>query len=241
MAVTEVGDAPTEDDRPDSSSLNSELASQSSADELDVTINATDVDTAVERTEGAALETRSGDTRTNPAISQDRATVSSQQVGAKSTLDESQSPQVDPSRFVSRVSRAFEAANSRGGAVQLRLSPPELGAMRVELSVQQGVLSAHLETETAAAKSLLIDNLPALRERLAAMDIRVERFDVDVRQDSTGGQPDWQAQQDSRNHHREHTEAVRGRGHQSTPRESLTEVARPSSPYDATGRFNAIA
>src|SRR5690606_39939299 len=86
---------------------------------------------------------------------------------------------VDPSRFVNRVSRAFQAAEQRGGVVQLRLSPPELGAMRIELSVQQGVLSARLETETPAAKSVLLDNLPALRDRLAAQDIAVDRSAFD--------------------------------------------------------------
>src|SRR5690606_30120465 len=103
-----------------------------------------------------------------------------------------------------------------------------LGAMRVELSVQQGVLSAHLETETAAAKSILIDNLPALRERLAALDIRVERFDVDVRQESTGGQPDWQAQQESRDHQQGRSGAGPSHGPRPANREALSEVARPS-------------
>lgn len=154
---------------------------------------------------------------------------------------EQPTPKVDASRFVSRVTRAFEAAEQRGGVVQLRLSPPELGAMRIELSVQQGVLSAHLETETAAAKSLLLDNLPALRERLAAQDIRVERFDVDVRQESTGGQPDWQAQQEARERqfHQGGPHATRGERQVAT--EAVTASAPVMSPLHSSGRFNALA
>jgi flagellar hook-length control protein FliK len=99
-------------------------------------------------------------------------------------------PQVDPARFVSRVARAIHTAQERGGPLQLRLSPPELGAMRLELSVNQGALSATIETENSTARQLLLDNLPALRDRLAEQNIKIERFDVDVRQDSSGsGQP----------------------------------------------------
>jgi flagellar hook-length control protein FliK len=68
----------------------------------------------------------------------------------------------------------------------VRLSPPELGNLRIELAVQNGVLTAKLEAETPAARNALLDNLPALRDRLAQQDIRVEKFDVDVRRDSNG-------------------------------------------------------
>ena len=47
-------------------------------------------------------------------------------------------------------------------------------------------MSAQVEAETAAARSVLLDNLPVLRERLAEQEIRIEKFDVDVRRD--GGQ-----------------------------------------------------
>lgn len=96
-------------------------------------------------------------------------------------------PQVDAARFVGRVARAFETAQQRGGTLHLRLSPPELGSVKLELTVEHGTLTASLETETNAARQTLLHHLPALRERLAEQNIRIERFDVDVRQD-TGGQ-----------------------------------------------------
>lgn len=97
-------------------------------------------------------------------------------------------PQVDPARFVSRVAKAIHTANERGGALQLRLAPPELGALKIELSIKDGVMSAALEADNTSARRLLLDHLPALRERLAEQNIRVERFDVDVRQDDTSRQ-----------------------------------------------------
>ncbi|MEM8864210.1 MAG: flagellar hook-length control protein FliK [Planctomycetota bacterium] len=101
-----------------------------------------------------------------------------------------QAPQVDASRFVSRVSRAIQTAQERGGEVRLRLSPPELGALQIKLTLGEGTIAATLETETTAARNVLLDNLPALRERLAEQEIRIEKFDVDVQQEGSS-QQDW--------------------------------------------------
>jgi flagellar hook-length control protein FliK len=97
---------------------------------------------------------------------------------------------VDAARLIHRVARAFAAAGEVGGEVRLRLSPPELGALRLDVRVQEGVLVARLETETATARTAIIDNLPALRERLAEQGVRIERFDVDLMQRQPGGTPD---------------------------------------------------
>lgn len=99
-------------------------------------------------------------------------------------------PVVDVNRFIGRVAKAFHTANERGGALQIRLSPPELGSLRLELTIHDGVMSAALETETVLARRVLLDHLPALRERLAEQNIRIERFDVDVREQSYRGQSD---------------------------------------------------
>jgi len=97
---------------------------------------------------------------------------------------------VDSARFLSRVAKAFTAAQQRDGEVRLRLSPPELGSLRLQVSVQDGVMVARMETETEAARASLTNNLPALRERLAEQGIRVERFDIDLMQRPTTGTPD---------------------------------------------------
>lgn len=90
---------------------------------------------------------------------------------------------VDRARFVQRVEGALRRAQDRDGRLHVRLSPPELGSLRVEITLQNGVLTAKLEAETTAARNLIMENLPALRERLAQQDVRIEKFDVDVRRD----------------------------------------------------------
>ena len=84
--------------------------------------------------------------------------------------------------------------SDRGGSVRLRLSPPELGSLRIEITVRHGEMTARLETETTAAQNLLLDNLPALRDRLAQQDIKIQQFDVDLMDRSFGGSPDQTAQ-----------------------------------------------
>jgi flagellar hook-length control protein FliK len=83
-------------------------------------------------------------------------------------------------RFVHRVAHAVQAAFDRGGPIRLRLSPPELGAVRLVVSLRDGTLSARLEAETAAARNVLLDHLPLLRDRLAQQQIKIERFEVDL-------------------------------------------------------------
>jgi len=94
---------------------------------------------------------------------------------------------VDRVRFVQRVARAFEAISDRSRSVRLRLSPPELGSLRLEVTVRNGVMNARVEAETATARNLLLDNLGALRERLAQQDIKIDQFTVDLTGRSPGG------------------------------------------------------
>lgn len=98
--------------------------------------------------------------------------------------------QVDRVRFVQRIARAFESLGARGGTIRMRLHPPELGSLQLDITVRNGVMTARLETDSAAARNLLLDNLPALRDRLAQQDIKVERFDVDLADGSSGGSPE---------------------------------------------------
>jgi hypothetical protein len=146
---------------------------------------------------------------------------------------------VDSARFLGRVARAFELARQRGGELQMRLSPPELGSLRLAVRVQEGVLAARLEAETAEARFALIDNLPALRERLASAGIRVERFDVDLMQEhhrEPSGQNNSQSREPSRQ------SAVRNhlaRNDHRPPAESQSSVLR-RPPESGSARLNVI-
>ncbi len=152
----------------------------------------------------------------------------------------SQAPRLtsaEAARFVSRVSKAFQAAQDNGGVMKLRLSPPELGALRIELSVSNGALSARLETENPAARAILLDNLPALRERLAEQQIRIDQFDVDVNGGQHDGAPDWQGADDQRQ------ASSRSTANRLSPTTGETPAEHREQHNTSTGdgRFNAVA
>jgi flagellar hook-length control protein FliK len=152
-------------------------------------------------------------------------------------------PRVDTARFVGRVARAFHFAQERGGTLQLRLSPPELGALRLELTVHEGVLSASLEAETPAARRLLLDNLPALREKLAEQNVRVERFDVDLRRDDREGQSGGfhdgrQQQQRDRGDWQNQTTRTADKGGPGQP--IRTTVERPTTAVTNSSGINLV-
>ncbi|MEX2026931.1 MAG: flagellar hook-length control protein FliK, partial [Pirellulaceae bacterium] len=105
--------------------------------------------------------------------------------------------EIDSPRLLNRVARAFQIAQQRGRELTLRLSPPELGSLRLELHIQDGVMTAKLEAETPTARTALIENLPALRERLAEQGIRIERFDVDLMQQQGEGARDHATDRES--------------------------------------------
>ena len=145
-------------------------------------------------------------------------------------------PTIDPARFVSRVSRAIEFADQRGGGpVEMRLSPPELGSLQVKIQVKDGVMTAKMEVETPAARNALLDNLPALRDRLEQQQIRIDKFDVEVRDNQQQRGGDWRQPQDHRQQMDQQQQQPRGDSRQQrqpaapAPAPSDRSVARPLS------------
>lgn len=100
----------------------------------------------------------------------------------------------------------------------MRLEPPELGSIRVELNADSGSISARLEAESSQVQRLLLDSLPQLRERLAEQQIKIEHFQVDVM--NQHDRQFAQARHDQHEHHdrgsREQRHAQPGRGETAT-------------------------
>jgi flagellar hook-length control protein FliK len=69
-------------------------------------------------------------------------------------------------------------ANQRGGAITMRLEPPALGQLRIELQISQGAVVADFTAATPEARVLLEANLGMLRERLESQGLSVERISV---------------------------------------------------------------
>jgi flagellar hook-length control protein FliK len=147
--------------------------------------------------------------------------------------------QSDRVRFVQRVEQAFQDLNSQGGSVRLRLSPPELGSLHIEIHVAKGEMTARVQAESPAARNILLDNLPALRDRLAQHDIKVQRFDVDLMDRSNGGMSNQSSQYQNPSPQRPSNVLPRAplRGSGELPG---TVAAPPARPASSAGRLNVI-
>ncbi|MDX1962532.1 MAG: flagellar hook-length control protein FliK [Pirellulales bacterium] len=99
--------------------------------------------------------------------------------------------EIERVRLIQRVARAFHSLEDQVGELRLRLSPPELGSLKLEVTYREGNLTARLEAETTAARNILMESLPQLKERLAEQNVRIEAFEVDVSDQQRS--PDGQA------------------------------------------------
>jgi flagellar hook-length control protein FliK len=69
-------------------------------------------------------------------------------------------------------------AAQKGGTMQIRLDPPSLGTVRIELTVRQGAVVAEITASSASTQALLACELGALRGALERQGLLVERLAV---------------------------------------------------------------
>jgi flagellar hook-length control protein FliK len=85
-----------------------------------------------------------------------------------------------------------------GGAMQIRLDPPELGALKVMVEMRDGVMNATFETSNENATQLLSHSLNQLKHVLEGQGISVERLQVQQAPKSETPTPKDQEQQQQR-------------------------------------------
>ncbi|HAC92652.1 MAG TPA: hypothetical protein DCF63_18775 [Planctomycetaceae bacterium] len=93
--------------------------------------------------------------------------------------------QTEKLRLIQRVARSFSRIGPTGGTVQLRLHPPELGALAIQVQVEGRSMAAHLTAQSSAAREVIMESLPQLRQRLADQGFEISQFTVDVTSDTT--------------------------------------------------------
>jgi flagellar hook-length control protein FliK len=110
--------------------------------------------------------------------------------------------------LVDRVTNALRTSFDTGGEMRVRLEPPELGKVQVEVSTGNGELTARLEVQTPSARQTLLDNISMLHDAIAQTGATVNRIDVVVvpqsrddsgseRQPSSDGQQQGSRQRNS--------------------------------------------
>ncbi|QDV27124.1 flagellar hook-length control protein FliK [Aureliella helgolandensis] len=102
---------------------------------------------------------------------------------ATPTAPEGNSPEVTQQervRLIQRVSRSFSRLGPSGGEINLRLHPPQLGSLNVQVRLQGRSMTAKLTTESAASRDVILEGLPVLRQRLAEQGFDISQFQVEV-------------------------------------------------------------
>jgi len=78
-----------------------------------------------------------------------------------------------------RVARALQqAVKQGGGTVTMRLMPPELGVVRVQMELNNGVASVRFQTEDASVASMLTRQMTTLKQALESRGLRVDRLEA---------------------------------------------------------------
>jgi len=91
---------------------------------------------------------------------------------------------IDMQQNVDRVVKAVRANIGRGtSVVQLRLDPPELGTLRIEIRANQSGMSLQIQATSARAEQLLGQNVSELRAALEASGIQTNQIEVELRLD----------------------------------------------------------
>lgn len=109
---------------------------------------------------------------------------SPQRADAKPGVQDAQRPdvltQAERVRLVQRVSRSFARLGPMGGEISIKLHPPQLGALNVQVRMEGRSMTAKLTTESGAARDAIMESLPVLRKRLAEQGFEISSFQVEV-------------------------------------------------------------
>lgn len=78
-----------------------------------------------------------------------------------------------------RIARGMQnAIQQKGGSVTLRLTPPEMGTVRIQLQIQNGTVNATFHAETESTRTMLNQQMSQLRTALEHQGLGVERLSV---------------------------------------------------------------
>ena len=140
----------------------------------------------------------------------------------------------DEQRFTGRIVRGLSTMiNQRGGSMTMRLDPPELGQLRVQMTIIRGVVSAQFTASTAQAHALLDKNISSLRLALESQGLTVERLTVNA----TPTNSHQQAMNDhaSDKHHHQHQRNDAGGEQSRGRREQSASQHQPQTPQTFAG------
>jgi flagellar hook-length control protein FliK len=105
---------------------------------------------------------------------------------------------------LSRVTRGIQTAvQQNGGSVTLRVSPPDLGMVRVQMHIESGIVRAEIVAQHESVSSMLSRELGQLKNALEGQGLVVDHLSVQTMSatpptSQSNGSSNWQAGEDGR-------------------------------------------
>ncbi|MCH2162581.1 MAG: flagellar hook-length control protein FliK [Phycisphaerales bacterium] len=137
-------------------------------------------------------------------------------------------------------------ANQKGGSLSMRLDPPSLGPLKLEMAIDSGRVRVQMLTASESARSLLGSNLGMLRSALEERGLIVERLVVDTTtttttSDSTSrSESRDQGGQDARNEGRDQAQQDASQGRSRGRRDRGEAGGRSQLGKDSPKRFDQV-
>jgi flagellar hook-length control protein FliK len=131
------------------------------------------------------------------------------------------------------------AVNQRGGVMTMRLTPPELGDLRVQMTIARGTVNVQFFAATPQAEAMLERSMGSLRAGLESHGLQVERISVHAQPGgSSNAAARDQAGDQNANQSRHHHDAGGGesRGRRDEPGQSGERRSRHFEPFDLENR-----
>jgi flagellar hook-length control protein FliK len=166
--VTETAASRTEAET-NSASARTDSGSSAAGKPSDKITAADSVAAAAERGAPAALTTGTPSPAAPTADSSTNATGTATSPNAQSAQDLS-----------NRVADSLRSGFDRGGELRVRLEPPALGKVQIEVQADSGGVSARLEVQTPAARQTLLDNISLLHDAIGQTGATVNRIEIEV-------------------------------------------------------------
>tara|TARA_R110002095_G_scaffold195600_2_gene174257 strand:+ start:4739 stop:6661 length:1923 start_codon:yes stop_codon:yes gene_type:complete len=91
-------------------------------------------------------------------------------------------------QLVERIAGTVRESHATGQQLKIRLSPPELGTLQIEVSLKDGVYTAKVEVQNQRVQKIINDNMAQLKESLAKTGISIDRIEVQINTDSSEDQ-----------------------------------------------------
>jgi len=101
---------------------------------------------------------------------------------------------IEPSHVISQIVRGVRMTRRDGQtSMSLRLEPPSLGSVQLDVTMGREGVHVNMRVETEAVRQVLSSNLPELREALGREGLGVEEFSFSFQEHT--GSPAWEQEE----------------------------------------------